>query len=153
MEQFHKLRNQIPRIEQAAEHRHHERAERERPDCTLLAERRLIANRRGQHERAADKEVREVADEGRRCALDEQLEQNFQKLADHAADRAEIECADHDRQLAEVELIERRRDRQREIEDVQDGGNGGEHGDTGDGARGVQAVALFHDEPLREIGD
>ena len=151
MEQFHKLRNQIPRIEQAAEHRHHERAERERPDRALLTERRLIANRRGQHERAADKEVREVADEGRRRALDKQLEQNFQKLADHAADRAEIECADHDRQLAEVELIERRRDGQREIKDVQDGGNGGEHGDTGDGARGVQAVALLHHKALGQI--
>ena len=151
MEQLDKLRDQIPRVEQAAEDGHHERAERERPDRALLTERRLIANRRGQHERAADKEVREVADEGRRRALDKQLEQNFQKLANHAADRAEVERADHDRQFAEVELIERRRDRQREIKNVQDGGNGGEHGDAGDGARGVQAVALLHHEALGQI--
>ena len=76
-----------------------------------------------------------VADKGGGRALDQKLQHNLQKLARHARDRSHIKRADHDRQLAEVELIERRRDRQREIEDVQDGGNGGEHGDAGDGAR------------------
>ena len=36
---------------------------------------------------------------------------------------------------AEVELIERRRKEQRQIDNVQHGGNGREHGDEGNGAR------------------
>ena len=47
-----------------------------------------------QDERAADDEVCKVADEGRRCALDEKLHHDLEQLRRYTGDGAEVERAD-----------------------------------------------------------
>ena len=107
----------------------------------------------GQDEGAAHREVGEVADEGRRRALQEQLDQHLDQLRRHAGDRPEIKGADHDRKLAEVDLIEGRGEGQRDLEEHQYARHAGEHRRIGDVVRAGQGLGIAAEQLLQQPGD
>ena len=92
----------------------------------------MVDKARGQNEGTADGKVGKIADEGSRRALQEQLDQHLEQLRRDARDRAEVEGADQDRQLAEVDLIERRGEGQRDLDEHQHARHRGEDRRIGD---------------------
>ena len=137
-----KFRDQEPGVEQASEDGHNGGPERKCSDRALSRLVPAVDDGGGQHERAADGEICEVTDEGGRCALHEQLEDDLDQLAHNAGDRPEIERADQHGQLAQIHLVKRRREEQRDLQQHQNGGNGGEHCDEADAPGRGQTAAL-----------
>ena len=115
-EHLGKLRQKIYRVESAAEHGHDQSADGHADERGLLAGLRVVDDAGRKHKRAADDEVCKVADVGGRRALDDELHENLHQLRDDSGHGAEIECADEDGQLADVELIERRGEEQRQLD-------------------------------------
>ena len=62
--------------------------------------------------------------------------------SDDAGDRPEIERADQHGQLAQIHLVKRGREEQRDLQQHQNGGNGGEHRDEADAPGRGQTAAL-----------
>ena len=112
----------------------------------------VIENRGREYKGAADGEIGEVADKIGRRALEQKLEQHFDELADHAGDRPEVERADHDRDLAQIHFVERRRTEKRDLQQHQDARDGGKNGDEADRVRGAQTAA-FAAEALSQRSD
>ena len=147
------LRQQIDRVERAAENRHAERADDKADERALLAGLCVIDKARGQDERAADGKVGKVADKGRRRALQEKLDQHLDELRRHAGDRAEVKGADQDRQLAKVDLIERRREGQRDLDEHQHTRHRGEDRRVGDVVRAREGLDVAAELFLQEGRD
>ena len=151
MEQLGELRDQVQGVEEAAEHRHAQRADGHADDGGAAGLVVVVNDRSGQDERAADDEVGKVADEGRARALEQELEQHLEQLGDNTGHRSEIERAHEHRQLAQVHLIEAGREKQRDLEQHQHAAEGGEHGHIADVAAAAAALQIVADRALKQI--
>ena len=157
-----KLRDEVYAVEKAAENGEHERADLHADKRGFLAGLGVVDDAGGQDERAADDKVGKFADERGRRALQKELDHDLDKLRHHARDRTEVERADEHRHLAYVELIEARREEERQLKEHEHASHAGENGGIGDVMRAgeglaVAAEALFgehsHSEDRREHGD
>ena len=105
----------------------------------------------GMVDRAADDEVGKVADKSCARALEQELEQHLEQLGDNTGHRSEIERAHEHRQFAQVDLIEARRKKQRDLEQHQHAAEGGEHGHIADVAAAAAALQNVADRALKQI--
>ena len=144
------FRQEIDGVEQAAENRHDRRAGCEADQRGFPGFVHMIENGRGDDHGAADGEVCKVAHKGRAGALEEQLDDDLQKLRYDARDRPEIERADQHRHLAEVQLVERRREKKRDLQCHQHARKGRRYGDEREIARLAGPVQLAARQMLAE---
>ena len=111
---------------------------------------------------AAHREVCKVAHEGGGGTLEQELDHDLYKLCRNAGHGAEIEGADEDRDLAQVDLIEGRGKEKRDLDEHQHARKAGKDGSIGDVVGVGKGLALLDhiffkqrrdDEERRHSGD
>ena len=85
-----------------------------------------------QHEGTAHRKVCKVAHEGSGGALEQELHHDLHKFRRNTRNGAEVEGADQDRDLAQVDLIEGRGKEKRDLDKHQHTRKAGENGGIGD---------------------
>ncbi len=116
--------NQIVGIQETAENGHDQtaqgKAEDGIPACLLFE----VKDRGGENEGSAEKEAGIISDKGCRCALQEELDDDFQTFGGQAAQGPQIEPADEYRNLTEIYFIEGRGKKEGNLKEHQKGGQG-----------------------------
>ena len=96
---------QIDGVEGRAQHRHGKGSHNQTDDGAVAALMGMVPDGSGENEAAAHHKIGKVADKGGGGALEKQLQQDFDALGGYCRAGSQIEAAEQNRQLGEVQLV------------------------------------------------